>query len=233
MIAAAAQSASVAGDVAGNAARHLALARSAADRGARIVVFPELSLTGYELGLARDHVIAPDAEPLDPMRRLARESGMAIVVGCPVRGDRGELHIGAITMLGDGAVRVYTKIHVHSSEAHVFTCGAGGADLEIDGTRVGLAICRDAAIPGHAADAASRGVRLYAAGVMIDEEGYGRKVPLMERYAREHGMAVLMANYSGISGGDVSAGRTAIWRPGGEIAAMAAGGEETLVVADL
>ncbi|RQX35997.1 carbon-nitrogen hydrolase family protein, partial [Micromonospora chalcea] len=41
------------GDVAGNAARHADAVRAAA---ARVVVFPEMSLTGYEL----------DAAPLDP-----------------------------------------------------------------------------------------------------------------------------------------------------------------------
>ena len=36
--------------------------------------------------------------------------------------------------------------------------------------------------------------------------GYARKVALMGTYARERKMAVLLANYSGVSGGPISAG---------------------------
>lgn len=233
MIAAAAQTASIRGDVTGNAARHLRFAGMAAARGVQLLVFPELSLTGYELDIAASHPIHPDDLVLAPMRALSAQAGMTVVVGAPIRGEAGVLHIGLIALLPDGTASTYAKVHVHSSEAHVFACGAGGPDLDIGGMKAGLAICRDAAIPEHAAKAASRHVDLYAASVMIDVPGSGRKVPLLEGYAREHGFAVLMANYSGVSGGDVSAGGSTIWRPGGEIAARAQGTEETLVIADL
>lgn len=230
MVIAAAQIASARGDVAGNAARHLQFAEVAAGHGVRLLVFPELSLTGYELDAARNHVIHPDDAVLSPLRLLAADARMTIVVGAPIRGERGALHIGAIAMLPDGRLSAYAKVHVHSSEAHVFECGPGGPDLEIDGFPVGLAICRDAAIPEHASAAAARGAKLYAAGVMIDAEGYARKVPLMRGYARRHGIAVLMANYSGVSGGEVSAGKSAIWGEDGEAVAESPGTEESLVI---
>lgn len=233
MIAAAAQIVSLRGDTAGNAARHLRFAGMAAARGAQLLVFPELSLTGYELDIAAAHVIHPDDALLVPLRLFAREVGMTIVVGAPVRGAGGALHIGAIAILPDGAASVYTKIHVHSSEEHVFAPGSGGPDLPVAGVPVALAICRDAAIPEHAAAAAARGAKFYAAGVMIDEAGYERKVPLMRGYARDLGLDVLMANYSGVSGGEVSAGKSAIWRAGGECAAESPGSEEALVTAEL
>lgn len=230
MVIAAAQIASAKGAVAANAARHSRFAETAARLGVRLLVFPELSLTGYELEIARDHVVLPDDAVLSPLRQLAVRAGMTIVAGAPVRGDRGALHIGAIAMLPDGSISIYTKVHVHSSEAHVFECGSGGADLEVEGVQVGLAICRDAAIPDHAAAAAARGAQVYAAGVMIDEAGYARKVPLMSGYARQHGIAVLMANYSGVSGGEVSAGKSAIWGEDGDPVAACPGTEEMLVV---
>lgn len=205
----------------------------AAARGVQLLVFPELSLTGYELDIAASHVIDPDDPVLTPFRALSEQAGMTIVVGAPIRGEAGVLHIGLIALLPGGSVSTYAKVHVHSSEAHVFACGAGGPDLQVDGMTAGLSICRDAAFPEHAAEAASRGVDLYAASVLIDIPGFERKVPLLDGYAREHRFAVLMANYSGVSGGEVSAGGSAIWFPGGEIAARAQGSEEALVIADL
>jgi predicted amidohydrolase len=49
---AAAQTTAVPGDVAANLSQHLQLARAAAKACARVLLFPRLSLTGYELELA-------------------------------------------------------------------------------------------------------------------------------------------------------------------------------------
>lgn len=58
---AAAQSASVPGDIAQNVAHHVQFGTLAAKRGVQLLVFPELSLTGYELGLARAHPVRPES----------------------------------------------------------------------------------------------------------------------------------------------------------------------------
>ena len=52
LIIAAAQSASVPGNVSRNVARHLQFAPWPAGNGAQLLVFPELSLTGYEPAIA-------------------------------------------------------------------------------------------------------------------------------------------------------------------------------------
>jgi len=68
---AAAQVASVPGDIAANTGRHLRFASQAADKGVRLIVFPELSLTGYELNHARGCALTPDSLRLDPLRNQA------------------------------------------------------------------------------------------------------------------------------------------------------------------
>lgn len=226
LIIAAAQAASSRGEIARNVQRHLDFVGPAAERGVQLLVFPELSLTGYELEIAREHVIAPESPVLEPLRR----AGMFVVAGAPVRGDDGQLHIGALIFRPDGEVSVYTKVHVHSSEAGVFACGSGGEILDVQTVRAALAICADASHPAHAAAAAVNGAQIYAAGVMIDEAGYARKTDLLRRAARTHGFAALMANYSGITGGEVSAGKSAIWTEQGELVAASEGNEEALIV---
>ncbi len=230
LIIAAAQSMSLPGDVAGNVAHHLRFGMIAAERGAQLLVFPELSLTGYELAIARSNAIRPDSSVLDPLRLLATEAHMTVVVGAPVLNDNGGLHIAALAFRPDGSVVVYTKQHVHQSEEEVFTSGPGGPELLLGDATVALAICADASHPHHAARAAARGANVYAVGVMIDEGDYARKVALLEGYAREHRMAVLMANYSGATGEWVAAGKSAIWSEDGHLVAASAGTEEALVV---
>jgi predicted amidohydrolase len=230
LIIAAAQSASVPGDIPGNVAHQLRIATIAAEHGVQLLVFPELSLIGYELSLARSNPICPDSPALEPLRQVAEQAHMIVVAGAPLPGGDGQLHIAALAIHPDGSVLTYTKEHVHVSEEHVFTSGPGGPSLRIEDATVALAICRDASIPRHAAKAAAGGANVYAAGVMIDEEGYQRKVLLLQAYAQQHKMAVLMANYSGATGGSLSAGKSAIWSEDGQIVAASTGIEEALVI---
>jgi predicted amidohydrolase len=155
---------------------------------------------------------------------------MTVVVGAPLLDDQGELHIAAFAIRSDGSVLTYTKEYVHQSEEGVFRSGPGGPALLVEDVTVALAICADATHPEHAARAAARGATVYAVGVMITEDGYARKAALLKSYALEHRMAVLMANYSGVTGGSVSAGKSTLWSEDGQLAAASRGNEEALVV---
>jgi predicted amidohydrolase len=98
---AAAQSFSVAGDLAANIARHLRFMAVAAEQGVELLVFPELSLTGYEGQMAADMAIDPQDSVLQPLRDCARELGLIAVVGMPIRHkDSSKVLIGALTLGG-------------------------------------------------------------------------------------------------------------------------------------
>jgi predicted amidohydrolase len=230
LVVAAAQSASLAGAVTENVARHLRLVQTAADQGVQLLVFPELSLTGYEPQLARANAVSPDDPRLDPMRRLACDASMAVVVGAPLLSGARALRIAALAMLPDGSVSTYTKEHLHPGEEGTFAPGLGGPMLQVGGAAVALAICADTTHPEHAARAAARGATVYAAGVLISEKGYAVDAALMQGYAAEHGMCVLMANHSAASGGYVPAGRSAIWSEHGTPVSASSGTEEALVL---
>ena len=195
-----------------------------------MLVFPELSLTGYELTMARSKAVRADSSDLDPLRHWATRAHMTVVVGAPVVNIKDQLHIAALAIRPDGSVLTYTKQYIPQSEEEVFTPGPGGPALRVERATVALAICADAKHPEHAASAAARGANVYAAGVMITEDGYAPKVALLRNYALEHRMAVLMANYSGSTGGWVSAGKSALWSEAGQLVAGSAGTEEALVI---
>lgn len=228
---AAAQIAVEPGNIPANVARHVAVATHAAAHGCRLIVFPELSLLGYELALASRNVLAPDDAVLNPLRQAASSTGATLVAGAPLRGIGDALHIGAMLFHPDGTTATHTKVHVHSSEMHVFQPGPGSLPFVIDGEAVALAICADASHPQHAASAAAHGAGIYAAGVMIAEDAIERKSALLADYAEIHSMLTVLANFSGVSGGEVSGGRSAIWAPGGNLVARAPGNDECLVLA--
>src|SRR5262245_58920384 len=105
---AAAQTVPHRGDVDANLADHIRLIRAAADGQARVLVFPELSLTGYELDLA-DTLAFSERDPrLAPLIELAASYTMTLVVGAPVRIES-RLHIGAFILSPDRSVDIYTK----------------------------------------------------------------------------------------------------------------------------
>ncbi|MHC8386832.1 carbon-nitrogen hydrolase family protein [Pseudomonas sp. MDT2-39-1] len=229
---AAAQSISIAGDLAANIAWHQRFMQVAAEQGVQLLVFPELSLTGYERGLAAELAIDPNDEVLRPLRDFARELGVTSVVGMPIRlSDDSPVLIGALVLGADGSLGVYSKQHLHPGEEVAFAPGTGGSTLKIGTETIALAVCADFSHASHAAAAAEQRADLYAAGVLITEDGYAPDTALLQGYACTHSMAVLMANHGGVTGGWESAGRSAIWAADGSLISAAPGTGKLLVVA--
>ncbi|MGE8149766.1 carbon-nitrogen hydrolase family protein [Pseudomonas vancouverensis] len=232
LIIAAAQSTAIAGDLAGNIARHQHFMKSAAEQGVELLVFPELSLTGYERELAGELAVSPHDSVLQPLRDVARETGVTAVVGMPIRrSDDAPVLIGALVLAADGSLAVYSKRHLHPGEEVAFAPGNGGDPLIIGSDTVALAVCADFSHASHAAAAATSGANVYAAGVLITPNGYAADTALLQGYAVEHGMVVLMANHGGVTGGWASAGGSAIWAPDGSLIAQAAGTGDVIVIA--
>jgi predicted amidohydrolase len=194
------------GDVIANVAVHERAMEIASARGADVAVFPELSITGYEMDLAEALAFVPEEDRLRSLREAVRRLGIVAVVGVPLR-------------LSTGLP--YTKRHVHESEAGHFVCGDVDPRFDIAGEVAALAICADTSHAVHAAHAAGTGASLYLAGSFITPEGYARDDANLRTYATEHSLVVAMANYGGSSGGMESGGRSAVWAPGGRLLARA------------
>ncbi len=229
---AAAQSTSLPLDVVANVQNHLRFVDAAARHGVQWLIFPELSLTGYELAAMPAFVLHPSHDLLAPLREAVQGTGMAITVGAPLDSGSALPSIGAITLRPDGHHAVYAKRHLHGSETRFATAGSAPVGLqEWNSHTVASAICADTNHPGHAAQAATAGARVYAAGLLTSANGYVAEAPLWARYAREHVMTVVIANHGGPSGGYVSTGRSGIWGSDGALIAEAAGTGDWLVVA--
>jgi predicted amidohydrolase len=229
---AAAQVASVRGDVEGNLATHVGAIEAAAERGVAVLVFPELSLTGYEPDLAADLAVTPEDGRLGPLITLAREHGMEVVVGAPIRnGGARKPALGAILIGANGRVRTYRKMHLGASEREFFEPGDTPLALAVSGHSLGLAICADTSQPSHPQAYADGGADVYAAGVFLTEEWYATDAPRLAGYAARHGMLVVMANHADSVGSLTSVGKSAVWGPQGEVLAQAGGTEKALLIA--
>src|ERR1700735_318216 len=137
---AAAQPACAPADVRSNALEHARVIRQAA---ARVVVFPELSLTGYELGA---QAVSPDDPELAVIAEACSETGAIALAGAPVAGDAGTLHIAMLLLSSGGAQVAYRKSFLGGAEPRHYVPGGGPVRLDIDGWRVGLGICKDTGV---------------------------------------------------------------------------------------
>lgn len=233
---AAAQTISLPGDIEANVQEHLRFISAAHVAGVQMLVFPELSLTGYELPLLQRCLLDPGDEVLAPLRALVRQTGMVVTVGAPVAPVDGSTNtlpaIGAITYLPDGTHTVYRKVHLHPGEERYASAGTAGSGLlRLGADKVAQAVCADITHAQHPVQAASAGATLYLAGVLESEAGYLVDSAAMQRYAQQHAMGVLIANHGGPSGGYVSAGKSAFWAPGGDLVVAAPGAGPWLIIA--
>lgn len=231
LILAAAQPAPVAGDFEANIQNHAAFVDTAARHRARIVVFPELSLSGYEPTLAADLAVPIDDARFDLLQKYSRTYGITIVAGAPMINSRGKPFIGAICF--DSTTRyVYLKQHLHPGEEKYFSNGCQPGSLDINGVRVGLAICADITQPSHAEEAAGNGAAIYAASVFLTPTGHANDTALLKGYAIRHQMGVIMANYCALSGGIEASGKSTIWDNTGQVIVEGHENKPELIIAE-
>jgi predicted amidohydrolase len=245
LVVAAVQASPVPGDLSGNAAAGARWATEAADRGARLVVLPELFLSAYHPPSLRadphdTHVAADDgarvADPrLDPLRAAAVDRRIAIVLGAAVRHVDGRRTCSSLVVDRAGVVLVgYDKQHLWGpDETALFTPGERGATLTIDGWRLGLGVCYDGCFPEHARAAAGDAAHGYLcpSGYLVGS-AHRRDLYYAAR-ALDNTMFVVFANSVGGTEPWRFNGGAAIYDPEGRALARGADHGESVVIATL
>ncbi|MCB5293602.1 carbon-nitrogen hydrolase family protein [Arthrobacter sp. SO3] len=219
------------GGLAANVPEHIRLIEDADDHGARLVVFPELSLTGYRLdGLADPDrwVTAGDAR-LDGLREICRRTGITAVVGAPFKDADGTPRLASLALHPGGQLETGFKVWLHGPEQQSFSAGDRTAVLDLDGWRVALAIGPDAGRPAHARGAAEAGADIYAVSALYADGEDNRLAGHLGARARDNRMFSLLANLGGTTERGASAGGSGFWGPDGGVIRQAAGtGTEVL-----
>lgn len=217
LVVAVAQTSPQPGDVRANARFAVDLVTSTADTGASLLVFPELSLVGYDLALLADPMawVTVDDTRLDTIRQASEELGVTAVVGAAYRRDNGETLLASIALCPDGQMVVQGKRYLHGFERKLFQPGGPSQLLDVDGWRVALAVCYDAAVPSHAQDAVDRGADVYAVSALYTEEQERRFDVHLAARAIDHRMYAIAANLAGVGPGWRSCGGSGVWHPDG------------------
>jgi predicted amidohydrolase len=216
-------------DVRANGSTH---ARAVREAQARIVVFPELSLTGYELEAAP---VDPESIDLAPLVQACREVGSIALVGAPIAGPHDEVFIATLAVDGTGTVVHYAKRWLGGDESVRFSPGDEPTVLNVDGWRLGVGICKDTGVREHVERLADLEIDAYCAGLVDRPEELGRQEDRAVSIARRCRAFVAFASFAGATGGGYTetAGSSAIWSPAGEVLARAGTGAGELARATL
>ncbi|MFD3995507.1 carbon-nitrogen hydrolase family protein [Streptomyces sp. NPDC058548] len=236
MIVAATQFAPVAGDIDANVRTVAGLVRAAGAEGARVVVFAELCLSGYEPTLIRDTpglVLTEDDPRLAPVREACRAVSAAAVVNGPVRTADGRPAVTTLVIGPEGELLArYDKQHLYGIEREVFAPGTADGRFALDGVRFATATCYDNRFPELAERAAADACAVYLASSVLaaDNDSFETVYPVR---ARDFGLYVVLGNVLGANEDGVGGGAAGVWGPDGERIADAGPDKPGFVLAEV
>ena len=233
------------GAVEENLERHLEWISRGREEGVELLIFPELSLTGYRLlHLTSRTALRPDTSP--HIERLVEAAGeLSLVVGLVEEDEQGVLYNSALLIHGGRVAFVHRKLYLPTYG--IFQEGrflGSGKRLELapaDGRHLGLLICEDLWHPHLARRLAIAGGKVLtvisASPGDIGSGAMPASQEIWESLTRSTALVntcwVLYCNRVGWEEGSFYTGGSHVVRPGGEIACRAPFLEEHLLTATI
>ncbi|NNC56630.1 MAG: NAD+ synthase, partial [Woeseiaceae bacterium] len=222
------------GDVSGNTAKIIDYATRARDEeGADLVIFPELSISGYppedllfHAGL-RSGVENAAAEIRDSV------FGIAILIGFPEYHDD-DIYNSCAVFLDGHAIAHYRKHLLPNyrvfDEKRYFTAGKDASVFKINGIRIGLTVCEDVWQPGPMARSRSAGAECIIAinGSPYEVDAQTEREKTVRERVAEVGVPLIYLNMVGGQDELVFDGGSFVMDSGGKICFRAAPFEEGL-----
>lgn len=224
-------------DNAGNVARMIDHLRSTVAAGAGLTIFPECAVPGYcysSLQEALPYCEAVDGPSTSQLAAACRELGTYAVFGMLERdGDR--VFNVAVLAGPRGVEAVYRKVHLPYLGIDMFTTPGDRpfAVHEIEGLRIGLLICYDAAFPE-----AARSLALQGADLVVLPTNWPPGAEVMASCsipcrAMENQIYFAAVNRVGVERGFQFIGESSICAPNGQVLAQAPGTSAAIITADI
>lgn len=207
-----AQFAPVLGDLDANLAAHRKLTETAIAAGSQLIVFPELSLTGYFVkDLVSELAIGRDDPRLAPLRELSRR--IDVVASFIERGSGDRAYIAAGYFSGGELLHVHRKVYLPTygmfEEGRFLSNGSEIRAFDGPCGRTAMLICEDLWHPSTVGVAAADGADLLIGVAASPARGFGGDRPdsarlyeqMVRVYAQLYGMHVVFCNRVGFEDG--------------------------------
>ena len=214
-----AQIKSIRGEVHKNIQHHIEVIHQAIHFGIDLIVFPELSITGYEPELAKQLAVDYKDEMFNPFQQLSDEHTICIGVGMPTKNDDG-ICISMLIFQANKPQMVYTKRILHADELPYFVSGKDQPFLQIEDKKIALGICYETLQREHFENAVENHAAIYIASVAKPDRGVEKAYIHFPSVAHEFNLPVLMCNCVGFYDNFLSNGSSSIWNNNGELIAQ-------------
>ncbi|HEY7912046.1 MAG TPA: carbon-nitrogen hydrolase family protein [Blastocatellia bacterium] len=226
-----AQTRPVKGDVQANIDNHAKLIDLAVSGGAEIIIFPELSLTGYEPGLSKELATTQGDARFDVFQNLSDTGQITIGVGLPTKNDA-NVCISMVLFQPHKSRQTYSKKYLHPDEEAFFISGRNSTALIENQANVALAICYELSVPEHSESAYRNGAEVYIASVAKTADGVEKAIKSLSGIANKYSMTVLMSNCIGECDGFECGGKTSIWNNQGLLSGQLNDSDEGILIID-
>ena len=204
----------ITGDIATNIALHQKYIHLAVAQRSEFIVFPELSLTGYEPNLADTLATDANNRRFEVFQHLSDQQKISIGVGVPTKHSEG-ISISMLLFQPQQARQTYFKKYLHADEEPFFTSMGHAPVLKVGDKNIALAICYELFVPAHAQEAFQNHAQVYLCSVAKPEKGVTKAMERLSNIAQTHQVPVLMANSVGHCDNFESAGKSSIWNTDG------------------
>jgi len=217
------------GNIQANIQAHKKLIELAVFNKTDIIVFPELSITGYEPGLAAKLAGDINDSRLNDFQIISDNKNISIGVGMPLKADKGIL-ISMIVFEPNKPRQVYYKQHLHEDEFPYFICGEKKEPLGKN--KIAIAICYELSVPEHAKNAYKTGSKIYLVSIAKSVSGVEKAVRTLAETANRYSMTVLMSNCVGHCDNFDCGGKTSIWNNKGMLLGQLDDTNEGILIID-
>ncbi|GJQ61726.1 MAG: hydrolase [Melioribacteraceae bacterium] len=211
-----AQTQSAAGNLEFNIRHHLRFVRLAANRGTELIVFPELSLTGYQPKLAGISAITLHDSRLEILQKTAENLNITICVGVPLKFDQG-ITISSLFFRPKMDFSIYSKNYIHPDEEDYFIPGTVEPIINFKKAKAAFAICFEVAVEDHFQEISRRQNDLYIASVAKSYCGITLAHNRLAYIARTGGFPVLVSNCVGSCEEFEGGGKSAVFDDQGNL----------------
>ena len=211
-----AQIEAIKGNVEKNIENHLKWIKQAIQNNADMLVFPELSVTGYEPDLAENLATNQDDTRLDGIQNLSDRNGITIGVGLPTKDER-DVFVSMIIFQPHKERITYSKQYLYPPEESIFKAGKNPLVLNFETEVVSPAICYEISNKAHCEFAKRNKATLYIASVLSSINGIDADMKKLSDIAKHNNLVTFMANYVGESGGYICAGKSSVWDTTGKL----------------
>ena len=227
------------GQIEKNLERMESFARDAALKGASMICFPELSVTGYTIRGNPQQCAEPIPGPIsDRIVHLARKFKLVVTAGMLEKAEGDKPYITQIAAGPDGLIGLYQKTHLSPQETELYEPGEAIRTFTFDHCAFGIQLCYETHFPELSTIMSLQGAEviffLYASPHGKPAEKRESWLRYLPARAFDNGVFIVACNQVGENGAGLSfPGVILIINPSGRIIHRYSGSSEKMIVAGL